>query len=88
MLLYFTGHTNMLGVVGMMVFQQVGRFIESVIEFYMCRVPRRTGKPGKMGRHFPVREFLTDWKSQGKSHTILENSVNFRQMLLFIFSDI
>ena len=27
------------------------------------RIPPRTGKPGKMGRHFPVREFWTDWKS-------------------------
>ena len=34
----------MLGVVGMMVFQQVGRFIESVIEFHICRVPTGTGK--------------------------------------------
>ena len=25
-----------------------------------------------------VREFLTDWKSQGKSHKILENSGNLR----------
>ena len=23
----------------------------------LLRVPTRTGKPGKMGRHFPVREF-------------------------------
>ena len=23
----------------------------------IVRVPTRTGKPGKMGRHFPVREF-------------------------------
>ena len=23
----------------------------------LIRVPTRTGKPGKMGRHFPVREF-------------------------------
>ena len=31
-------------------------------------VPTRTGnqgKPGKMGRHFPVGEFCQDWKSQG-----------------------
>ena len=32
------------------------------------RVPTRTRKPGKMGRHFPVREFGTDWKSQ-ENHT-------------------
>ena len=31
----------------------------------LCMVPTRTGKqgkPGKMGRHFPVREFCQDWK--------------------------
>ena len=56
----------MLGVVGMMVFQQVGRFIESVIEFYMCRVPRRTGKPGKMGRHLPVREKSGNFEQIGE----------------------
>ena len=31
------------------------------------RVPTQTGKLGKMGRHFPFREFWTDWKSQGIS---------------------
>ena len=25
-----------------------------------------------MGRHFPVREFLTNWKSRAKSHKILK----------------
>ena len=48
-------------------------------------VNTRIGKPG---RHFPVREFWTDWKSQGKSHKTLEKSANFRQMLLIIFNDI
>ena len=33
-------------------------------------------------------EFLKDWKSQGKSHKILENLGNFRQILFVIFSDI
>ena len=41
------------------------------------RVPTRTGKPGKIGRHFPVREksgsFEQTGKSQGKSNKILEN---------------
>ena len=32
------------------------------------RVPTWTGTPGKMGRHFPVREFQTDWKV-GENHT-------------------
>ena len=30
------------------------------------------GKPGKMGRHFPVREFRQDRKSQGILLKILE----------------
>ena len=53
---------------------------------YLFRVPTRTGKLGKMGRHFQgkVRQFWTDWKSQGKSQKILENSGNFRQMLFLI----
>ena len=29
-----------------------------------------------MGRHFPVREFRTDWKSQGKSHKIDQSTVS------------
>ena len=32
-----------------------------------------------------VREFSTDWKSQGKSHKILENSGNFRQIFYLLF---
>ena len=32
-----------------------------------------------------VREFRTDWISKGKSHRILENSGNLRQMLFVIF---
>ena len=48
------------------------------------RVPTRTEKPEKMGRHFPVREFWTDWKSQGKSHYMLENSENFKCYFLFL----
>ena len=47
-------------------------------------VPTQTGKPRNMGRTFPVREFWTDWKSQGKSHKILRKSRDFKQML-FIF---
>ena len=47
------------------------------------RVPTRTGKtgkPGKIGRHFPVRKsqgilnrLEKSGKSQGKPHQILEN---------------
>ena len=43
----------------------------------------------KIGKTFSsqgkVREFLTDWKSQGKSTKILEKLWNFR---LIIFSDV
>ena len=48
----------------------------------------RTWKNGKtFSSQGKVQEFLTDWKSRGKSHKILENS-DFRQMLFVIFSDI
>ena len=32
----------------------------------------RTGKPGKIGRHFPLIKFYTDWKKSGKSTQIAE----------------
>ena len=35
------------------------------INFQFSMVPTGTGKIGKMGRQFPVREFCQDWKSQG-----------------------
>ena len=62
-----------------------------IVEFSQIEhgISRETGKPGKIGRHFPVRE-----ESKGilngleKSYKILENSGNFRQMLFVIFSDI
>ena len=39
-----------------------------LIELGTFRIPTWTGKPGKMGRHYPVRENLTKyWKSQGIS---------------------
>ena len=34
--------------------------------FAMPRVPTRTGKPGKMGRHFPVREKSGNFEQTGK----------------------
>ena len=50
------------------------------------RGPTQTGKPGKMGRHLPVRqkvrEFWTDYKNKGKLHKILENSDKY--YLLFL----
>ena len=43
------------------------------------RVPTRIGKPGKMGRHFPVRKNHTKyWKTEG---------ISDKYYLLF-FSDI
>ena len=33
---------------------------------YVYRVPTRTGKPGKMGRHFPVREKSGNFEQTGK----------------------
>ena len=47
--------------------------------FDLLMVPTGTGnqgKPGKMGRHFPVREFCQDWKSQGILLKILEKLKN------------
>ena len=35
-------------------------------KYTMDRVPIRTGKPGKMGRHFPVREKSGDFEQTGK----------------------
>ena len=34
--------------------------------FKLIRVPTRTGKPGKMGRHFPVREKSGNFEQTGK----------------------
>ena len=52
-------------------------FTRNVIQRHILRVPTRTGKPGKMGRHFPVREksgnFDQTGKVREKSHKILEN---------------
>ena len=47
----------------------MGRTLEAIM------VPTGTGnqgKPGKMRRHFPVREFSQDWRSQGILLKILE----------------
>ena len=48
------------------------------------RVPTQTGKPGKMEKLFPVREFCADWKSQGNLDKILEKSGKFREFLFFV----
>ena len=36
------------------------------LPFAIVRVPTRTGKPGKMGRHFPVREKSRNFEQTGK----------------------
>ena len=43
----------------------------------MYMVPIGTGKPGKIGDRFPVREFQSDWKSQGILPKILEKMRKF-----------
>ena len=42
-------------------FQEAYMYVYSVY-----RVPTRTGKPGKMGRHFPVREKSGNFEQTGK----------------------
>ena len=37
-----------------------------IYSVYIYRVPTRTGKPGKMGRHFPVREKSGNFEQTGK----------------------
>ena len=55
-----------------------------------CRVPTRTGKPGKWeGIYFPVREKSENFQQTGKRRKktkILEKSGKFRQMLFIIVS--
>ena len=49
----------------------------------MIRVPTRTGKPGKMGRHFPVREKSGNFEQTGKvrekSGKITQNTGKLRE---------
>ena len=55
------------------------------------RVPTQTGKPGKWEGIFwsgKSQGILNRPEKSEKSHKILENSGNFRQILLVIFSDI
>ena len=42
----------------------------------LLRVPTQTGKPGKMGRHFPVREKSGNFEQTGK---VREKSGKFTQ---------
>ena len=50
----------------------------------VSRVPTRTGKPGKMGRHFPVREKSGNFEQTGKvrekSGKITQNTGKLRQI--------
>ena len=46
----------------------------------MPRVPTRTGKPGKMGRHFPVREKSGNFEQTGK---VRENHTKYWKILEF-----
>ena len=45
---------------------------------YIYRVPTRTGKPGKMERHFPVREKSGNFEQTGK---VRENHTKYRKIL-------
>ena len=71
-----------------------GCALRDVPEVYLIRVPTQTGKsgkPGKMGRHFPVREksgnFEQTRKFREKSGKITQNtgktSGNFKKMLCY-----
>ena len=58
----------------------------------LLRVPTHTGKPGKMGRHFPVREKSGNFEQTGKvreNHTKYwkTQGISDKYYLLF-FSDI
>ena len=54
-----------------------------VCVFILHRVPTRTGKPGKMGRHFPVREKAGNFEQTGKikekSGKITQNNGKIRK---------
>ena len=65
------------------------------MQFETCRVPTWTGKPGKpgkMGRHFPVREksgiFVQTGKVREKSGKITQNTGKLREFqtnIIFYF---
>ena len=44
----------------------------------LVRVPTRTGKPGKMGRHFPVREKSVNFEQTGKVRKTTQNTGKLR----------
>ena len=52
------------------------------------RVPTRTGKPGKMGRHFPVREKSGNFEQTGKvreNHTKYWKTEGISEKNYYIF---
>ena len=63
------------------------------MHLYHCsRVPTQTGKPGIMGKHFPVREKSGNFEQTGK---VRENHMKYWKILgisdkyyLLFFSDI
>ena len=65
------------------------QFKRSYLDYH--RVPIRTGKPGKMGRHFPVREKSRNFEQMGK---VRENHTKYwktqrisDECYLLLFSD-
>ena len=70
-------------------------FLSSCVNSFIGRVPTRTGKtakPGKMGRHFPVREKSENFEQTGKvreksGKTTPDTGISGKNYLLF-FSDI
>ena len=68
------------------------QFLQSEINWDIFRVPTRTGKPGKMGRHFPVREKSGNFEQTGKvrekSGKITQNTGKLREFqtnIIFYF---
>ena len=58
------------------------------LKFNIARVPTRTGKPGKMGRHFPVREKSGNFVQTGKvreNHTKYWKTQGIRDKYYLIF---
>ena len=50
------------------------KYNKLVCSILFYRVPTRTGKPGKMGRHFPVREKSGNFDETGK---VRENHIKY-----------
>ena len=59
-------------------------------DYSICRVPTRTGKPGKVGRHFPVREKSGNFDQTGKvseNHTKYWKIEGISDKYMLFFSD-